>query len=410
MLGVIADDLTGAAEIGAVGLRHGLRAEILLRPFNRPLPPPSKGAAKRQERAGTPDLLCLDTDSRFCSGTESARRAAAAARFLRKAGATLIYKKTDSILRGQVTPELQAIMRELHLELAILVPANPSLSRTIHNGHYFIHGQPIHKTDFARDPVHPRTSSLVTKLLHKPKRRPLFIRHHLDPLPSAGILVGNAATPSDLQHWAVRISSQILTAGGAEFFAAVLNSGADLRSAGSGLLRKPQGAPSCPLPLANDKTQLFICGSTSQSTRDFIATQGRLGTPLFSLPRQLANGSALTGSSARQIAAAATAALSSHSRIVLHVGLPLVRGPSLAKNLCSHLIRIAVLVLRNAAVSHIFVEGGATAVELVRSMRFHRLTVVQELAPGVATLVADSNLLLTVKPGSYRWPPCSGGS
>jgi hypothetical protein len=29
MIGVIADDLTGAAEIGTIGLRHGLRAEII---------------------------------------------------------------------------------------------------------------------------------------------------------------------------------------------------------------------------------------------------------------------------------------------------------------------------------------------------------------------------------------------
>ena len=29
MIGVIADDLTGAAETGAVGLRHGLRAEVI---------------------------------------------------------------------------------------------------------------------------------------------------------------------------------------------------------------------------------------------------------------------------------------------------------------------------------------------------------------------------------------------
>ena len=30
MIGVIADDLTGAAELGAVGLRHGLSAEVVL--------------------------------------------------------------------------------------------------------------------------------------------------------------------------------------------------------------------------------------------------------------------------------------------------------------------------------------------------------------------------------------------
>ena len=63
MIGVIADDLTGAAEIGAVGLRHGLRAEVVV-----------TGAP-----SGHADLVCLDTDSRSCPPAEAAQRAANAA-------------------------------------------------------------------------------------------------------------------------------------------------------------------------------------------------------------------------------------------------------------------------------------------------------------------------------------------
>jgi len=391
MIGVIADDLTGAAELGAIGLRLGLRAEILLRPFN-----PHR-TSKLRTKSATPDLLCLDTDSRFCSAAEASRRAAAAARFLRKAGATFIYKKTDSVLRGQVTAELQAIMRELDLKLALLVPANPSLGRTIRDGHYFIHGKPIHKTDFARDPAHPRKTSLVTGLLHKSKGSPVFVGHPDSPVPDSGILIGNAAQPMDLQQWAILTASTILPAGGAEFFAALL--------AGPNHPRPRPRSRSRPRKLKSHRsTELFICGSTSQSTHDFLSTQRQFGTPLFSLPPNFAKGTRLTVSSAGQIAAAATAALRSHHRVVLHVGLPLIRRPSLAKTLSSQLVRIAVLILKHARVEHIFVEGGATAVELVRAMRLRRLTVLRELAPGVATLAVNSNLFLTVKPGSYHWP------
>ena len=94
MIGVIADDMTGAAEIGAVGLRHGLRAEVLL----------------AGEPSSDADLVCLDTDSRSCAPVEAAEHAARAARLLRQQPAGWIYMKTDSVLRGNVTPELEAIV------------------------------------------------------------------------------------------------------------------------------------------------------------------------------------------------------------------------------------------------------------------------------------------------------------
>ena len=152
MIGVIADDLTGAAEIGAIGWSRGLRAEIL--------------------RDGKPgceaDLICVDTDSRSCEPGVAAQRAAAAAKMLQATGARWIYKKVDSVLRGNVIPEVEAILQQLGLNRALLLPENPSLGRTIAGGEYFIHGQPIHLTEFANDPEHPRGSPQVLQLLAPP--------------------------------------------------------------------------------------------------------------------------------------------------------------------------------------------------------------------------------------------------
>ena len=63
-------------------------------------------------------------------------------------------------------------------------------------------------------------------------------------------------------------------------------------------------------------------------------------------------------------------------------------------------------VIGRAPVARVFAEGGATAAELVREMGWPRLTVMRELAPGVATLATgrDDAILLTIKPGSYAWP------
>ncbi|HOB31323.1 MAG TPA: four-carbon acid sugar kinase family protein, partial [Verrucomicrobiota bacterium] len=91
MIGVIADDLSGAAEIGAVGLRHGLRCEILSNPGKAELTEWLPG--RKARRGGTAaELICIDTDSRSCAPAEAARRAGVAAQALRQAGARWIYK------------------------------------------------------------------------------------------------------------------------------------------------------------------------------------------------------------------------------------------------------------------------------------------------------------------------------
>lgn len=80
-------------------------------------------------------------------------RAACGLRHLR---ARWIYNKTDSVLRGNVTHEVEAVIQALGLDGVLLVPANPSLGRTIEGGRYFVRGRPLHETEFARDPRHQR--------------------------------------------------------------------------------------------------------------------------------------------------------------------------------------------------------------------------------------------------------------
>ena len=242
MIGAVADDFTGAAEIGAVGVRHGLRAEVVL-------------AGKP---SGEADLVCIDTDSRSCDATTAARRAAGAALLLRDCGATWIYKKTDSVLRGNVTPEIEAIVNQLGLSGALLVPGNPSLGRTIVNGRYFVSGRLIHQTAFAHDPKHPRLSPNVLDLIDKTSALPLFVGQSGESLPERGIVIGEVATSEDLHHWAALRNESWLMAGAAEFFDAMLDPGAPL----------PETRPA-------RSRQLFVCGSASQATRDFVAGQAR---------------------------------------------------------------------------------------------------------------------------------------
>ncbi|HEU6447981.1 MAG TPA: four-carbon acid sugar kinase family protein [Verrucomicrobiae bacterium] len=380
MIGVIADDLTGAAEIGAIGLRHGLRAEIIF----------------SGEPSGDADLVCVDADSRSQTADEAARRAADAAKLLRDAGAKWIYKKVDSVLRGHVSAEIEAVMKQLDFQCALLAPANPSLGRTIFNGNYFVGSKPIHKTEFVRDPQFPRRSPQVLELVKLPPTFSINVCKAGEKIRENGIVIAEAATSADVAQWAKCHDEKIFPAGGAEFFNALLTA----KNAGDGTVR-PEN-----LLTGGEAREFFVSGTASVSARKFAAAAKREKTPVFSLPLELSWGANLVPAAVDAIGQRIVAAFDSHRRVVLTVGLPQMKDSKASEKLSEHIAQIAVSALRHANVSHIFSEGGATSAALVRQMGWKRLKVLCEEAPGVATLLADGEkkILLTIKPGSYSWP------
>jgi uncharacterized protein YgbK (DUF1537 family) len=389
MIGVIADDLTGAAEIGAVGLRHGATAEIILAGATNSL------AASDQPTA---DLLCVDTDSRLCTPDEAARRAQAAAVWLKTLGARWIYKKVDSVLRGQVTAEIEAVMTETGSQLTFLVPANPGLGREIRDGRYYVRGKPVHETEFAFDAAYPRTSSFVLEMISPPRNQTLRACVIGDAPPISGIVIGEAESGEHLDHWARAGDGKALRAGGAEFFAA------SLRADGC----KPVAAPTRargPQPIRTVR-ELFVCGSNSNSAHDFHASSEAAGIPVFGLPAQAATAGLLTDPQHAELVRQAVNAYESKTRVVLRVGLERVADPVNAARLSSCVVRVAQGVLGKIAVDRVYAEGGTTAVELARTLGWGRLRVLHELAPGVAALGLSGRMPaeLTIKPGSYTWP------
>jgi D-threonate/D-erythronate kinase len=382
MIGVIADDLTGAAELGAVGLRLGFSAEVVT----------------NGDPSGEADLVCVDTDSRAQAPAEAARRVTAAAKLLQKAGAEWIYKKVDSVLRGQVTAEIEAMMKQLGFERALLAPANPSLGRTIRDGKYFIRGKPVHKTEFARDPQFPRTSARVLELLKMPQFVPICVSTLRDAVPEQGIVIAEASSPQDVRHWAQRRVPGMLLAGGAEFFGALLAAVAP-------------GKAALPPPTENISNggaarEFFVSGSSTAVARKFATAARREKTPVFSLPLELAWGASLRPEVSEAIGQRIVSAFNSHPRVILTVGLPPVRNAQVSQGLAGHVVQIAEAALRRLEVGRVYADGGATAAELVWRMGWSRLKVLRELAPGVATLsvAGDKSILLTIKPGSYAWP------
>src|SRR5437762_1247357 len=106
----IADDFSGAAEIAGIGARYGLPTTLT----RRAIPDTTEG------------LSVIDTDSRSLTPTGAAQAVTTFAHQLDPAEFDLIYKKTDSLMRGPVIAEIVALMRAFNRTAAILVAQNPS--------------------------------------------------------------------------------------------------------------------------------------------------------------------------------------------------------------------------------------------------------------------------------------------
>ena len=94
MIAVIADDFTGAAEIGGIGLRHGLNVIIETEPIRNRLA----------------DLIIIATDTRSLRADEASRQITQITEHLLQFNPKFIFKKIDSVLRGNIKEELLAQM------------------------------------------------------------------------------------------------------------------------------------------------------------------------------------------------------------------------------------------------------------------------------------------------------------
>ena len=386
MIAVIADDLTGAAELGGVALRCSLAAEVQTR-FS-----PQTDAA----------VVAIDTDTRSCTPEEAARRVASVAVQLRENAVEQVFKKVDSVLRGQVTAELTAMLETWGRPRALLVPANPGLGRVIRDGHYYVGGQPLHHTDFGRDPKYPAATSEVIGLLGSAGSQQVSVVRTRDRMPARGILVGEAASDSDLDTWASRLDTWTLPAGAAEFFGAFLKT------------VEPQSleSASCETRMLEDTRVLLVSGSALSYSGGFYDRCAEHGIPVLRMPTELFE-TAMTRctgfQSSRLLQAwadAAVKALQIHPQVAVAIDQPLCRQTGLPQVLGRYLGELVAQVIHSWPLDHLFVEGGGTAAALVQQLGWTRLRVREELLPGVVSMQVDgiSAPLLTIKPGSYAWP------
>ena len=396
MIAVLADDLTGAAELGGIGLRYGFSVEI-----NTAVPGTTKA-----------DLLIIAADTRSMEREQAVREIESLTKALSQLRPTLIYKKVDSVLRGHVVAEIKTQLKVLGLKRSLLVPANPALGRTIQDGVYLLHGQPVHLSSFALDPEFPITRSGVQEMLQASEEQ-IWLRRPVDDLPEEGIIVGEVSHARDLQAWTGRMEEDVLAAGAAGFFTALLDR--------MNIADRKEPAPEA---IAGAGITLVVCGSTYDKSRRLVRNIKEQGGPVSYMPAAIAAGREAgeveqeTGASGEETRAALYDAwyevwyedtlrlIRDQGRAIIAIDPATTDGSSSARLLRERMARLVRLVLQGGNIEELFIEGGSTAFAILQTSGLQVFSPVQELSAGVIRMSAAQSpgLHITVKPGSYDWP------
>jgi len=145
----IADDATGALEVGGQLAIQGIRSHVT-----------TTGGLDLAA-----DALVVDLETRHLAAAEAGLSVASLALVARAGGIPHLYKKTDSTLRGNIASEFQALLHAFPERLLVYVPAYPKMKRTVVGGELYVDGKPLAETATAADRLNPSSEGNVPALL-----------------------------------------------------------------------------------------------------------------------------------------------------------------------------------------------------------------------------------------------------
>jgi 3-dehydrotetronate 4-kinase len=161
LLGVIADDFTGASDI-ANTLAKGLPGQGGLRTVQYLGVPRDKAAVEVE--AGV-----IALKSRSIEPAAAVEQSLAALRWLLDQGCRKIVFKYcstfDSTAAGNIGPVAEALAAELGVKGVIACPAFPGAGRTIYQGHLFVKDQLLNESGLQNHPLNPMTDADIRRWL-----------------------------------------------------------------------------------------------------------------------------------------------------------------------------------------------------------------------------------------------------
>lgn len=161
LLGVIADDFTGATDIASFLVQNGL-------------PTVQLNGVPQDETQINAQAAVISLKSRSCPAEQAVEQSLQALVWLQKQGCRQFYFKYcstfDSTARGNIGPVTDALLAALGENFTVVSPALPVNGRTVYQGHLFVGEQLLSESGMRHHPVTPMTDSNLLRLMESGRR------------------------------------------------------------------------------------------------------------------------------------------------------------------------------------------------------------------------------------------------
>ncbi|MCG6922184.1 MAG: four-carbon acid sugar kinase family protein [Acidobacteria bacterium] len=165
LLGAVADDVTGATDLGSMLSRNGM--DVI-----QVLGPPGKESTDDVEA----DAIVCALKTRTAPREQAVEESLAAARWLMAQGAKQLFFKYcstfDSTEAGNIGPVAEALLDLVDEDLAVVCPAYPENGRTVFQGHLFVGNRLLSESGMRHHPLTPMTDANLVRFLGRQCRRP----------------------------------------------------------------------------------------------------------------------------------------------------------------------------------------------------------------------------------------------
>jgi uncharacterized protein YgbK (DUF1537 family) len=366
-IAVIADDLTGALDTGVQFSNWGFNVQVTDDPLS-----------------SSADVVVVNTDSRSLKPERAYDLVFSVAE--KVSGFELIYKKTDSTLRGNVGVEIQAVLDATGEETAVLTPCYPPTARSVKDGHLYVDGIPIDETEYSSE--HNSRHNYIPDIIRTQTARPVI---HLDGSSDlkhlSGILVIDSETEADLLKIAETLHDHKVFAGAAGLAAAIAET------------------------IANPPPVLSVIGSMrTVSQRQTRILEQRLGAELIPINiREALNQEPQAG-----VVQTAFEALDAGRDVIITsapdpetVEMTVKAAASLGLSsieledrITNTLANTAKELIENMSLSGVILSGGATAMAVCAALSVKEISIIEELRPGIPLLRLDE-LNAVTKAGGF---------
>ena len=381
---VLADDLTGAADCAIAFAKNGMVSDVLF-----------EGDAAAVSDA---PVLAVDAASRSLPAQEAAHRHAVLLERHYRKGMRL-YKKLDSLLRGQPAAETAAAIRALRgmggPTFVVLAPAFPATCRTTVNGCVLVNGMPLETY---------ASGDLAAAL----KPEGVNVRNILLADVRKGAQTIAAMVTSAMDEGCDGVVCDAETLDDLAFIAEATHALADrLFWVGTGGLAVPlarmsrpeQGSCAVSLPQGRHGL-LLVVGSVVKISRDalrHVLAKQQVEHYSFT-PQQLLDGADAV---LAEQGAAIAAALAAGRDVAVEIAEVEHPNMALGGRLAASLARVLHKALESAA--GLVVTGGETAANLMAEVGIHGIRLVAEVESGVPAgmTLGSFSLPIVTKAGSF---------